>query len=267
MSPPYATSAPGAAATIALMYHALSGPGSPLEGQDEHYSVSTARFAAQLALLARRGGGVSARDWLSGTARGAALLTFDDGHLSNYSLALPALLESRAGADFFVNPGRVGKPGFADWAQLREMSERGMSIQSHGWNHRYFTDLTTSELREDLWRSRRMIEDRLGCKVTLLAPPGGRMPERLAELAHDCGYSHVLSSQPGRIRDAAARVLPRMAVTANLHESTLDGWLDGRGLGRARLRYATLGLAKRALGDRGYERLRARLLGQARGDA
>lgn len=254
-------------ATVALMYHALSGPGSPSEGQDAHYSVSPAQFAAQLALVARHGGGVSARDWLAGTAQGAAILTFDDGHLSNYSLAMPALLEAGAGADFFVNPGRVGSPGFADWVQLREMAERGLSIQSHGWNHRYFTELAPVELREDLTRSRKTIEDRLGHAVRLLAPPGGRMPARLAEVARECGYSHVLSSQPGRLRDTGAPVLPRMAVTTQLDLATLQAWLAGRGLARARLRYATLGLAKRTLGDRGYERLRARLLGQARGGA
>lgn len=258
---------PYAAPRIALMYHALSGAGSPSEGQDAHYSVTAAQFAAHLAELARRGGGASARDWLAGGKPAATLLTFDDGHLSNYTLAAPALLDAGIGADFFVNPGRVGTPGFASWAQLREMADQGLSIQSHGWDHRYFTELTPTELREDLTRSRTEIEDRIGRRVRLLAPPGGRMPERLAETARECGYTHVLSSRPGRIRDAAAHLLPRMAVTAQLDLATLQAWLDGRGLSRARLRYAALGLAKRALGDRGYERLRARLLGQARSPA
>lgn len=254
--------APATHATVALMYHALSGAGSPQEGQDAHYSVTPAQFAEHLAVLARRGGGASARDWLAGKARSAAILTFDDGHLSNYSLATPALLDAGIGADFFVNPGRVGTRGFADWAQLREMADRGLSIQSHGWDHRYFTELTPAELREDLTRSRREIEDRLGHAASLLAPPGGRMPARLAETARECGYTHVLSSQPGRLSDVDARTLPRMAVTAQLDLATLEGWLAGRGLARARLRYAALDLAKRALGNRGYERLRARLLGQ-----
>lgn len=267
MSASPATTVVDAAATVALMYHALSGPGSPDEGQDAHYSVTPAQFAAQLTLLARRGGGISARDWLAGNANGRTILTFDDGHLSNYTLAMPALLQAGIGADFFVNPGRVGTRGFADWAQLREMAERGLSIQSHGWDHRYFTELTAAELREDLARSRREIEDRVGQPVRLLAPPGGRMPARLADVARECGYTHVLSSQPGSLRDADVRILPRMAVTTRLDIATLEAWLDGRGLAQARLRYATLGLAKRALGDRGYERLRARLLGQTRSHA
>lgn len=247
------------------MYHALTAAQRPAIGQDPHYSIDSERFRAQLDLLRHGvGGAISARDWLGGkTAHRAAIVTFDDGHLSNYTLALPHLLECSARADFFVNPGRVGEPGFASWAQLGEMAAHGMSIQSHGWNHRYFTALTPAQLRDDLTRSRQTIEDRLGQPATLLAPPGGRMPERLPELALECGYTHVLGSQPGRV-DHIRRLLPRLAVTADLDDATLAGWLDGRGIARLRLRHATLGFAKQVLGDGRYERLRGRLLGQER---
>lgn len=250
--------APGA---IALMYHALTGPGSPDAGQDPHYSIAPPALEAHLALFASRGAvAVSARDWLGGAE--GTVVTFDDGHLSNYTLAFPRLVAQSARADFFVNPARVGSHGFADWPQLREMAAAGQSIQSHGWDHRYFTELPPAALREDLTRSRKAIEDAIGQPVTLLAPPGGRSPPGLAAFARSCGYSHVLGSQPGRLHDRAAPLLPRMAVTASLDAATLEGWLQGRGIARARLRYALLGLAKRVLGTRGYEHLRRRLLDQ-----
>lgn len=246
--------------TVALMYHALTGAGSPEAGQDRHYSISAERFDAQTALLRARAGAVtSARDGLEAGASGA-IMTFDDGHLSNYSLAFPILLRQSSRADFFVNPARVGSHGFASWTQLREMAEHGMSIQSHGWDHRYFTELEPSALRDDLVRSRKTIEDRVGQPVTLLAPPGGRMPAGLATLAGECGYRHVLSSRPGRIRDRRAVLLPRLAITGNLGDDTLAGWLTGKGVTKAQLRYAILDVAKKTLGDRGYERMRARLL-------
>jgi peptidoglycan/xylan/chitin deacetylase (PgdA/CDA1 family) len=251
---------------IALMYHALEGPLAPAEGRDPHYSVTPEAFEAHLDLLERRAGGAAcARDWLSGTVLARAVITFDDGHASNHRYALPLLQARGLRADFFVNPGRVGEGGCASWSDLAEMAAAGMSIQSHGWNHRYFTELTPAALREDLLRSRRTIEDRLGLPVTLLAPPGGRMPPHLAEIARECGYAHVLGSQPGRL-DLRRRVQPRMAVTAATTARHVEGWLVGRGIVRARARYGTLALAKRVLGDGRYERLRGRLLGQA-GDA
>lgn len=247
---------------FALMYHALSEDGGPVDGQDPHYSVKAADFDSHLALIGP-GNGACARDWLARASPASVLLTFDDGHLSNYALALPALLRRGFTADFFVNPANVGTTGFADWSQLREMADAGMSIQSHGWDHRYFTELGRDELRADLVRSRETIEDRVGRAVTLLAPPGGRAPAGLGRLARECGYAHVLGSAPGRISGAATVVLPRMAVTAALSPQTLSGWIAGRGFARARARYSALGLAKRLLGNRGYERLRARLLPNA----
>ncbi|HEY6939991.1 polysaccharide deacetylase family protein [Dokdonella sp.] len=248
--------------SVALMYHAIGGAGAADAAQDPHYTVDATRFAAQLDALVRVAGGATcARDWLAAPRR-AAVLTFDDGHASNHALAWPALCERGLRADFFVNPGKVGEAGLASWAALREMAASGMSIQSHGWNHRYFTELDDRALREDLRRSRLAIEDRVGAAVTLLAPPGGRMRADLPAVARECGYAHVLGSEPGLLDGAdAARALPRMSVTAALDVATLEAWFEGRGIARARLRYGVLGLAKRTLGDRRYERLRERLLG------
>ncbi len=255
------TQPPSATRSLALMYHAIAGPGGSDAAQDPHYTVSAAHFAAQLDTLQRAGAVTSVRDWLA-APRPATLLTFDDGHASNHTLAWPMLLERGMRADFFVNPGKVGQAGLANWSQLREMAASGMSIQSHGWNHRYFTELDARALREDLLRSRLSIEERIGAAVTLLAPPGGRMPAHLPAIARECGYRHVLSSAPGHLVIGATGALPRMSVTAALDLATLEGWLAGHGIARARLRYGVLGVAKRALGDRRYERWRARLLGQ-----
>lgn len=251
------------------MYHAISegapGGGSTAdEAQDPHYTVSADTFARHLRLAAANGGAHSARDWLQ-NGGGAMLLTFDDGHVSNYALAFPILREYRASADFFVNPSRVGTQGFATWSQLREMADGGMSIQSHSFSHRYLTSLSPAELREELIRSKAEIEQHVGQPVTLLAPPGGRMPRGLGDLARELGYKWVLSSQPGAIRrGAAGAILPRMAVTAHLDEATLTAWLggDGGAMLRARVRYAVLAGLKQALGDRRYERMRSRVLGQ-----
>src|SRR5690606_41569288 len=95
------------------------------------------------------------------------------------------------------------------------MDAAGMSIQSHGYDHVYLTDLDPDTLRERLHAARLRIEDGVGAADTLLAPPGGRMPAGLAATAGQCGYRHVLSSRPGRIRAARHPAeLPRLAVSA-----------------------------------------------------
>jgi peptidoglycan/xylan/chitin deacetylase (PgdA/CDA1 family) len=246
--------------TVALMYHAVGD--APGAAADPHYTVSRPRFAAQLALAARAGGVVvSARDWLAG--RAGVIFTFDDGDRSNHDVAFPLLAAAGATADFFVTPAQVGTPGFATWAELRAMSDGGMSIQSHGLDHGVFlTQLPPPRLREDLRRARLEIEERVGRPVTLLAPAGGREPPALADVAREVGYTHVLNSRPGPVRRDGSATLCRLAVTSRLDDATLAAWLrGGRALWRARARFALLGAAKRALGDEAYRALRRRLLG------
>jgi peptidoglycan/xylan/chitin deacetylase (PgdA/CDA1 family) len=252
------------------MYHALT-DGTHPPGQDPHYTLTLRAFDRQLDRIAAMGGGGSARGWLDGQRGQAILLTFDDGHVSNHRIALPALARRGMTADFFVNPAMVGAPGFASWGELREMSDAGMSIQSHGYDHVYLTSLSDQRLRETLRAAREEISERVGRQATLLAPPGGRMPRGLAAVAKDCGYTQVLSSRPGLIEADTRRVrpLPRMAMTAAVDAIAFERWInrDRIAIGREQMRYAGLATAKRLLGDRRYERARACALGLLRGPA
>ncbi|HVF34742.1 MAG TPA: polysaccharide deacetylase family protein [Candidatus Saccharimonadia bacterium] len=189
-------------------------------------------------------------------------LTFDDGHETNFTEALPLLVEHGANADFFVNPAKVGTWGHASWAQLREMADAGMSIQSHGYDHTYFTALTPSALERDLRSSKAEIEHRVGREVTLLAPPGGRMPPLLAILAGALGYTAVVSSRPALWSSRADALIPRLAVTSDTDVERIVGWASGdaRAMRGAVWRYALLARAKRVFGDDRYERIRARVL-------
>jgi peptidoglycan/xylan/chitin deacetylase (PgdA/CDA1 family) len=241
------------------MYHGLGETAGP--GIDPHYTVDMQRFLSHLELCSRTSGAaISARDWLAG--KRGVIFTFDDGLESNYSLGFPALKAAGASADFFVNPRQVGTTNYATWTQLREMSDGGMSIQSHGLDHSYFlTELSPFHLREDLRRAREEIEQHIGKPVTLLAPPGGRCPPRLAEVAQECGYTHVLDSKPGRILSGQERTLRRLAVTSSLALEQIESWLrGGPALLRAQVRYSVLDFAKRALGDDAYRFVRKRLL-------
>lgn len=254
---------------VALMYHALAAGGGVPAGQDPHYTLGAGAFERQLDAVARHGGGGSAQSWLRGGGH-RLLITFDDGHLSNYEIALPALARRGMSADFFVNPAMVGRPGFASWAQLREMAGAGMSIQSHGYDHVYLTGLSPRALRSTLSAAREEISQRVGVATTLLAPPGGHMPHGMAAVARECGYTHVLSSRPGWIAGRGRGVvLPRMAVTAATGEAAFQRWLaaDTRAILREGARYGGLALAKRLLGDDRYERMRHRALVLLRGQA
>jgi peptidoglycan/xylan/chitin deacetylase (PgdA/CDA1 family) len=259
--------------SIAVMYHALSAQPGDDAGADPHYTIGLAPFREHLAACLRLcGGAVSAREWLAG--RDGVVVTFDDGHASNHRLGLPALLAAGVRADFFVNPAQVGTAGFATWSELREMSDAGMSIQSHGLDHRtYLTALPPARLRADLRRARLEIEQHVGCPVSLLAPPGGRAPAGLPRIAGEVGYTHVWGSQPAPLRRGdrgnfgscrGVRMLGRFAITADFDLATFESLLrGGPARTRAQVRHAILAMAKRTLGDGLYERVRETLLGSS----
>lgn len=260
-----------------LMYHAIDR--LDVIGADPHYSVTPAQFARQLQLIRQHGRRPCSVQQLlqpsevpdnAGATPGSrtpVCLTFDDGHCSN---AHAAELIARHGgqADFFVNPSMVGQPGFLSWAELREMADMGMSIQSHGMHHRYLDQLPPDEVRAELADSRAAIEDAIGLPVTIYAPAGGRMPAGFMTLAQQLGYQAVCSSrvdlwQSGRPAAAGAALeLPRLAILNSTSEQRFIDWITQKPLEifRQRSRYRLLRLSKKLLGNQGHERLRALLL-------
>lgn len=253
---------------LVLMFHGIDGPRSRAVGYaaDAHYTIDASRFGQMLDALCAAGCTVgAARDLLDDTTSPRPVwLTFDDGDSSNVLEALPQLAARSLQADFFITPARVGRPGFMDWSDLRAMADAGMSLQSHGHTHTYFTHLDPAALREELRVSKDQLEQGLGRPVSLLAPPGGRVSRGLVPLAQSLGYRAVLDSTPGFVegRDLA-RTLPRVAVTASHSVETVQAWAT-RGpaaLRRLRLRHGFLATAKAVLGDARYERLRRHALG------
>lgn len=257
-----------------LMYHAIPADAARAAdpaGADPHYSVSRARFGEQLRLLADCGlRPTSVRAMLDAHGLGHDLrscvgITFDDGHRSNHEAA--AMLRDMGGsADFFVNPSTVGSGNFCSWAQLREMADWGMSIQSHGQHHRFLDDLPAAEVEMELARSKEIIEQELGRAVTLFAPPGGRQSADLEAVALRLGYERICSSRVGLWGDGGGGMyeVPRLAVLAGTSQAQLRRWVTQAPLEMAwqRSRYGALRRAKRMLGNGAYVRLRGALLGE-----
>lgn len=86
---------------------------------------------------------------------------------------------------------------------IREISACGHEIQSHGWDHRPVTQMSPEEFREDLRKSRAVLEDTIGRAVTGYRAPRFSIDRRslwaLEELAA-AGFRYDSSIFPMRIR-------------------------------------------------------------------
>ncbi|MBW3567248.1 MAG: polysaccharide deacetylase family protein, partial [Proteobacteria bacterium] len=182
---------------------------------------------------------------------------------SHLDTVLHMLWERNMPGEFFVHPSNVGRAGYLSWNELRGMASAGMSIQSHGYTRRYLTDLDDTSVANELLRSRKVIEDRIGEPVSVFAAQGGRINHFIAALARRVGYKAVCGSRPGQWhRHSRKIVIPRIAVRVSTSGDEISGWLSDRPLALTALagRYRVLQVARWALGNETYDHLRQRYL-------
>lgn len=254
---------------VVLMYHALydgSAEREAIAEADRPYALPVATFRAQLDHLRALGLPILDPAALAPAVppRGV-LLTFDDGHASNYRHAFAVLRERGHSAVFFVTTDFIDRrPGFCTWAQLREMSEAGQHIGSHGRTHRFFEDLDEAPARAEFADSKAAIAGGCGTMPSMLSFPGGRFhPSQLA-LGRAAGFRWFFSSEVGRNRPerfASGQPIRRVAIREATSAHAFGQLASGRGV--AFWRAATAGRAKRGaqrlLGNRLYHSLYERL--------
>ena len=134
----------------------------------------------------------------------SAVITFDDGWKSQYTLAWPILQKFGVPFTLFIYTDYIkGQPKAGgesiSWEQLAEMRDAGVDIQGHTVSHQDLrgkrarpNDYETW-LRGELLDSKQLIEQQLGVKVECLALPYGFYNARVLEVAKDAGYKAVFT--------------------------------------------------------------------------
>lgn len=153
----------------------------------------------------------------------AVSITFDDGYQSFYDEVFPTLTERKMAAALFVVTHYVGctndwditfglnKRRHLDWSMIREISNHGIEIGSHGHTHRDLTHLSVKDCHRELLVSKNTLEEKLGIPITSLALPFGSATLTVFQSAKECGYDAIYGSVPG-LYGPFPGVLPRIPV-------------------------------------------------------
>ncbi|HEY6249044.1 MAG TPA: polysaccharide deacetylase family protein [Candidatus Angelobacter sp.] len=194
------------------------------------------------------------------------VFSFDDGHISNYVMALPLLQKYSCKALFFVIGSRMGEhKDFMTWAHLRELVALGHRVEAHGWSHTFLTRCSDDDLRTELVRTREVLEDRLGAPVAALSAPHGRWNRRVLGACAAAGYRQLFDSNPWPARRKLDKmeVVGRLIAVQSLDSSRLLRWMTmGRAeAGLRRGQQAVKRSARHLLGDNLYYQLWARFSG------
>jgi peptidoglycan/xylan/chitin deacetylase (PgdA/CDA1 family) len=219
-----------------LMYHEIAA--RPISAA--RLAVNPDSFAEQLAYLAV--GGYSAMSaWQLAAAMKSSgsvpdkpvVLTFDDGFADFHDVVVPLLARYGFTASLYVTSGwvagqpegrgRGAPPGMLSWEQLAEIAAAGVEIGSHSVSHPQLDQLPADSLREELARSKREIEDRLGVAVGGVAYPFGYSSRLVRATAAGVGYQYGCAVGNRLASNASDQfTLPRLTIARSTRLSTFS---------------------------------------------
>lgn len=251
-----------------LMYHAIGEQATASQAYDDaDFTVRLDSFNAHLKYLGEQGIQSVLLDEISTegvspASQSTILITFDDGHKSDANVAMPLLHDAGMKAEFFITTDWIGTGDYMSPAEIRLLSDSGMGVGSHGASHRFFNDMSYSQARDELHRSKSILEDIIGKEVTAFSAPGGQLPKRLPELIEECGYRYVCTSSVSLLNDKNFPLaVPRVAMRRDL---SLDDFhsivtCEKRFYRRVQWRAAVLGAIRQSIGNDNYMNIRERM--------
>lgn len=175
------------------------------------------------------------------------LITFDDGYLSNYKIAWPALQQRGMVGTIFVVGSSMGKDTYKDtevptiphftYGQANEMINSGvMSVQSHTYDlHQYCplepdggregvlpkeeesAEAYRQALQQDLQLARNTLSQKTGASVQVLAYPYGLYTQDSETISANLGFSVTVTTraEPALLRrndPSSLRLMGRYSV-------------------------------------------------------
>lgn len=125
-------------------------------------------------------------------------LTFDDGWEDFYLYAFPLFKEYNMKASYYVITDLIGTPGYVKLEQLKEMKESGLiDIQSHTVTHPRLATLSSDEIYNELYNSKKYLKDNLDIESEVICYPYGSFNNTVLNLSKEVGYKYGLAMDGG----------------------------------------------------------------------
>jgi peptidoglycan/xylan/chitin deacetylase (PgdA/CDA1 family) len=190
-------------------YHSVAQ--SPPGARDPFLYVTSARFEEQLATLKRHGftsGPINALP-KSGNPDKKIVITFDDGYVNVLKNALPILTRHRFTSIQYIVVGLIGARNewdvvngdvpepLMDAAQIRDWLAGGQEIGSHSLTHRNLAKLSVTDAREQIFGSKKKLEDLFGIPVRHFCYPHGKWTPAVRDLVREAGYVTACTTEFG----------------------------------------------------------------------
>src|SRR5688572_8104046 len=127
----------------------------------------------------------------------AAIITFDDGMLSQYTYAKTILDKYIFKATFYIICNSVDKENRMNWNNIQILEEEGHEIGSHSMNHKRLSKLSEEEMKYEIIQSKRCLQEN-GFNVTSFSFPynDGDNNKNILKIIADNYYIARTASEP-----------------------------------------------------------------------
>jgi len=181
---------PGDVTVPILLYHRIDV--SPI---DSRYYVTPEKFEKQLKLLHDWGyTTITTIQLVQAITQGTKLpprpmlITFDDGHLDNYTTAFPVMQKYGFTGVLYIVYNYMGTYGYMNKNQILELHSAGWEVGSHSLNHFDLTKLDTDKQHAEIIESRKLLEQLLGIPILTFAYPFGTKDPAVLDYVNFAGY-------------------------------------------------------------------------------
>jgi len=153
----------------------------------------------------------------------SVVITADDGWKSNYTYLYPIVKKYQIPVTLFIYPGTISEGKHAmTWDELKELQQSGyFDIQAHTYSHPNFKqeqkrlspEAYQRFVDNELIKSKKILEEKLGIKITLLAWPFGIYNPDLEQAAQKAGYimAFTIDARPAN-RNFRPMAQPRFMI-------------------------------------------------------
>ncbi len=161
------------------------------------------------------------------------VITDDDGWQSVYTYLYPLVRKYNIPVTLFIYPETISTGKHAlTWNQLKELQHSGFfDIQAHTYSHPNFKqakkhlspDNYQKFVKTELVKSKKILEEKLGTKMTLLAWPFGIYDSYLEQEAKAAGYTMAFSIDARKAnRSFRPMAQPRYMIVAGQSMNTFE---------------------------------------------
>lgn len=178
-----------------LLYHRIDT--SP---DNSRYYVTPERFEEEMKLLHDWGYTTITLDMLSRAIIDGAdlpprpmIITFDDGHMNNYTTAFPIMQKYGFTGVLYVVGTYIGADQYLNADQIKAMAGAGWEVGSHSMRHLDLVSLDPATQHYEIVESRKFLQDKLELPINSFAYPFGTYTVELVDMVRGAGYSTGVS--------------------------------------------------------------------------